>query len=625
MSPAAVQRKLAALLSADVVGCSRLMAVDEEGTVRRLQAYREIIDGLIASHHGRVFGTAGDSVIAEFASPVEAVRCAIEVQQRLELRNAELVEARRMRVRIGVNLCDVLVEADNLLGDGVNVAARLEGLAEPGGICISAPVYEQVRNKVEVGYDDLGARSVKNIPTPVHVYRVSSLASRDRRGGAGGGRRSTRVALAASLAIVALGSVVLWRSIDRDAPGSRSEPVLALPKGPSIAVLPFTNVSGDPDQEYFSDGLTEDIVTSLSKFEELFVIARYSTLQYKGRAASVPDIGRELGVRYVVEGSVRKVGQRVRVTAKLSDATDGRQLWGEAYDRDLTASDLFTVQDELTRSVVGAITGSSGALSRAGLADARRKTTENLDAYDCVLRTYEYLQVHTATNHLAARDCLERAVDLDPDYPDAWAWLAYTYAEEYRHQWNARPASLDRALEVANRAVGLDPANQVAHGVLAITYYGRAEFDRFAVEAEKAIALNPNNASWLALLGTYFAQMGSFDRGLPMVKKALAFNPNPPDWLYIPLFLDHYRNGRYAQALTEAQKITTEYQTYVFLAAAYGQLGRRAEARGAIDRLLALRPDFPAWLRDDHRRRGYPEELTDQLMEGLRKAGLDEQ
>jgi tetratricopeptide (TPR) repeat protein len=266
-------------------------------------------------------------------------------------------------------------------------------------------------------------------------------------------------------------------------------------------------------------------------------------------------------------------------------------------------------------------------LSRAGLAEARRKTTENLEAYDCVLRTYEYLHIHTAAKHLTARDCLERAVKLDPGYPDAWAWLGYTYAEENRHQWNAQPAPLERALAVTERAIKLDGANQVAHGVLALIYFARDELDRFTVEAEKTVALNPNNAMWLGILGSYLAPLGNWERGLSMVKKALALNPNPPDWIYIPFFLDHYRNGRYAAALGEAQKITTEdvYRSQLFLAAAYGQLGRRAEARVAIRKLVSLRPDFRKGVGEDLRRRyGYPDGLTEQLMDGLRKAGLDE-
>jgi tetratricopeptide (TPR) repeat protein len=318
------------------------------------------------------------------------------------------------------------------------------------------------------------------------------------------------------------------------------------------------------------------------------------------------------------------------VTAQLSDTSNGRQLWGDAYDRDLTTGDLFELQDELTQQVVWAIAGSYGALSRAALVESRRKAPSNLDAYDCVLRTYEYLQVHNAANHLAARDCLELAVELDPDYADAWAWLAYTFAEEHRHQWNARPksyAALDRALEVAEHAVELDRTNQVAYGVLALTYFGRREFDRFGAEAERAVALNPNNAIWLAMLGTYFAQLGDWERGLPMMQKALTLTPNPPGWFYIPFFLDHYRQRRYEAALAAARKIALEdyYRTHLFLAAAYGQLGRLEEATRELGELRARRPDFSARVGEDlFQHYGYPAELTEHLLEGLRKAGLEE-
>ncbi len=440
-------------------------------------------------------------------------------------------------------------------------------------------------------------------------------------------RKSRIVAAVGTVLLVAVAAVMLWQSNDGDSP-TVPDAGPAPSRGPSIAVLPFVNVSGDPDQEYFSNGLTQEIITQLTRFPGLFVIARDSTSQYKGDTADVRQVSADLGgVRYVLQGSVLKAGDTIRVTAELSDIRDGTQLWRDSYMRDLTASDFFSLQDELTQQVVNAIAGSSGALSRVGLVEARRKPPSSLDSYDCILRTYEYLHAHYDPQHLAARDCLEHVVKLDPDYADAWAWLAYTYSEEQRHQRNMRAESynaLERALETAERAVRLDPANQVSHGALALTHFQRRDFDSFRVEADRAIALNPNNALWLAYFGTRFCGLEEYDRGIPMVRKALALNPNPPSWYYIGLFFDHYRNGRYEAALAEAQKYegAEDYRTHFFRAAAYGQLGRLSEARSDVAEMRALGSKLPDDMRRDLiERHGYTPELVDHLLEGLAKTG----
>jgi non-specific serine/threonine protein kinase len=401
--------------------------------------------------------------------------------------------------------------------------------------------------------------------------------------------------------------------------------------GPSIAVLPFTNASGDPDQEYFSNGLTEDIITELSRFRELSVFARTSTAQYKGRDVDIREIGDLLGARYVLQGSVRKAGQRIRVSVQLSESGDGRSVWGTNYERDLTARDLFELQDELTQQVVNAIAGSYGALTRAELPGARRKPPASLDSYDCVLRTYEYLHVHTAENHLAARDCLEGAVEADPDYAEGWAWLAYLYADQYHHRWNERPEeydALDQALQVAEQAVRLDPANHVAHGALALTYFLRGDPEHGKIEAYRTIDLNPNNALWLALLGNYLSRQGDFEHSVPMVRKVVALNPHPPPWIRNAIFLDHYVHGRYEAALTEANRIAAmeqpDFRDPLFLAAAYGQLDRPDDARRALEELRALWPRPVGDIRLELiQRHAFSSELTDHLMEGLAKAGLE--
>ena len=615
--PGNPKRRLAAILSADVAGYSRLMAGDEDATIATLGEYRSAITALVGDHGGRLVDFTGDNFLSEFASAVDAVRCAVAIQQALRPRNASLPDGRRMQFRIGIHLGDVRVEGERIFGDGVNIAARLEGLAEPGGICISSNVHDLVRGKLDLRYQDLGDREVKNIPHPVHAIAVvtdgveSAPRSPRRRW------RATRALALAMTVVAVVGLGTLWHG---------RQDALDLPKGPSIATLPFENLSGDPSQDYFSDGLTEDIITNLSKFRELFVIARHSTFQYKGRHVDVRDVGHELGARYVLEGSVRRAGDRVRITAQLSDASDAHQLWADTYDRDLTAGDLFAVQDDVTQRVVNAIGGRYGPISLTGLAETRRKATHSLDAYDCVLRTYEYLQIHTAENHLAARTCLEHAVEIDPQYAETRAWLAYTYAEEYRHGWNARPGydPSERALEIATRAVELDPTSQVARGVLATTHFDRHEDQLFKTEAEQAIALNPNNALWLEILGGNLVQLGDWDRGMAMVRKAIALDPNPPGWVRIIVFLDQYRRGQYAQALAGAQATDIEdlFGRDVFVASAYGQLGRRAEAREAIDKLRAQYPDFPNGIYDTLvKQYRYPEGVARQVVEGLRKAG----
>jgi TolB-like protein len=429
------------------------------------------------------------------------------------------------------------------------------------------------------------------------------LRQLQREAGAGipaGRKWRITIGLAAAVVVLAVVAVVLrpWRGGNGPpaAPASEAAPS----RGSSIAVLPFANASGDPEQEYFSDGLTDEIINELSRIQELFVIARTSTFQYKGSSTDVRTIGDALGVRYVLEGSVRRAGESIRVTAQLSDAREGRQIWGETYDRSLTAHDLFGLQDDLKLQVVNAIAGSYGALARARLAQARRKPPASLDSYDCVLRTYEYLHVHTDANHLAARECLERTVGIDTDYADGQAWLAYLYAEEYHHRRNERPGEykpLARALEMAEAAVRLDTANQVSHGVLSLAHFFRGDYERGKIEARRTVDLNPNNALWLALMGTYLAQQADFEQGVAMVRKAIALNPHPPRWINFPIFLEHYHHGRYEEAL--------------------------AEAKPLLEEMRALWPHPASEIRRDLiERHSFSPGLTDHLLEGLRKAGM---
>ncbi len=447
------------------------------------------------------------------------------------------------------------------------------------------------------------------------------------------GRPPLRIAIGALAVLMAIiASIMLWPGGEEEArlaPTGGPEATGEQQRGPSIAVLPFINSSGDPEQEYLSNGLTEELITQLSKYQELLVVASTSILEYKDRSVDVRAVGESLGIRYVLQGSVQRAGDKIRLTAQLSDARDGRQVWGESYDRDLTATDFFVLQDELTGEVLNAIAGSYGALFRADLAQARRKPPENLDIYDCVLRVYDYLQIHDADKHLAARDCLEMVVDANTDYADALAWLAYLYSEEYHHRWNARPDeydALDRALQLGEESVRLDTASQVAHGCFALTLFLTGDYDHATVEAQRAVDLNPRNALWLGLMGLYLSQLGETERGLSMVRAATLLSPNPPNWFHMVYFYDHYVNGRYREALADARLVdrSGDFRIPLFVAASYGQLGRTEEAAPALAELEELWTLPVEQLRTELiERHAIAPELTDRLLEGVAKAGLE--
>ncbi len=405
-----MERRLAAILAADMVDYSRLMEADEEATALTLRTCQEIIEGLVASHHGRVFGSAGDSIIAEFASPVEAVRCAVDIQRDLEVHNIDLPDDRRMRLRIGVNLGDVIVEGDNLLGDGVNIAARLETLADPGGISLARSIFDQVKKQLDLGYEYLGEHEVKNLAEPVQVYRV--LTEPEAAGKVIGKKKRAAqswkkmvLAMAVVVLIGVTGAVTWLRPWEPTIePASVERMAFPLPDRPSIAVLPFTNMSGDPKQEYFADGLTEDVITGLSRFPDLFVVARNSTFSYKDQQVPVKRIAEELGVRYVLEGSVQMAGGTVRMTAQLIDATTGHHLWAESYDRKLT--DVFAVRDEVTQTIIATVMGDTGQLTRAEIERVSGKDPENLRAYELVLKGVDiWLRFTPEANREAAGFC----------------------------------------------------------------------------------------------------------------------------------------------------------------------------------------------------------------------------
>jgi len=559
-----VERKLTAILSADVRGYSRLMGEDEEGTLHTLTTYRAVMDPLIHHHRGRIVGTAGDSVLAEFASVVDAVRCAVEIQQQLKARNADLPAQRRMEFRIGINLGDVMVNGEQIYGDGVNIAARLESLAEAGGIYLSGTVYDQVENKLALTYEYLGEQTVKNITRPVRVYRVRI--------------DETEPAVETPR-----------RDVSTYLP--EQPQALLLPDKPSIAVLPFVNLSSDPEQEYFSDGITEDLITDLSRLSGLFVIARNSTFTYKGKAVKVEEVGRELGVRYVLEGSVRKAGNRVRITAQLVDATTGHHLWAERYDRELI--DIFALQDEIVQRIVTTLKLQLTLWEKGVLV---RKSTDNLEAYDYYLRGSEYYWRLTKEGNTQARQMLERAIELDPKYAAAYTALSYTHMIDWAWQWSLDPQTLERAFELAQKAVALDDALPMAHSILGWVQCWKKQHDQAVAEVERAIALDPNDADAYARLAHILKIVGRSEEAIEAMKKAMRLNPHHPPFYLFELGFAYYLTGRNEEAIAALKKSLTSdpnfLPAHIGLTGIYSELGREKEARAEAAEVLRISPNF---------------------------------
>lgn len=590
-----MQRKLAAIFSADVQGYSRLMGEDEVATVRTLTAYRDMMATHIHAHRGRVVDSPGDNLLAEFASVVDAVECAVAIQHDLKARNAELPAPRRMVFRIGINLGDVIVEGDRLYGDGVNIAARIEGLAEGGGICISGTAYDQIENKLSVGCEWLGEHVVKNIAKPVRVYRVLT----DPAPPASPGRPTLRMALRSRrrlvlaggllVLLIGVGGVATWTFSLRFS-GVRA--VLELPDKPSIAVLPLANMSDDPQQEYFSDGMTEDLITALSKISGMFVIARTSVFTYKGRPVKVQQVSQDLGVRYVLEGSVRKAAERVRITAQLIDATTGAHLWAERYDRVL--EDVFTVQDEITRNIVTAL---EVQLTSGEQARLWRQGTTNPEAYDTFLRGRDQAMRKTRESTAQARRLFERAIELDPGFAMAYVGLASTFTLEGKLGWSPSLAeSLERARELTHKAIALDDSLADAYGQLGHISLLQRQHEQAISAGQQAIALSPNGAEVHALLAVTLNFSGRPEDGLAMIEKAIRLSPVYPSWYLNVLGMSHYLVGRYEEALAAFTHSRDRYPDvwfpYVGLVLTSVQLGREGDARAAATEILRREPAF---------------------------------
>jgi TolB-like protein len=567
-----MERRLAAILAADVVGYSRLMGADEEGTLAALRARRrEILQPMVAKHHGRIVKVMGDGVLVEFASAVSAVQCAVDLQQGMAAANRDLPEDRRIVLRVGINLGDVMVEGSDLYGDGVNIAARLEAIAEPGAIVISSTAHDYVRNKVKAIFDDMGAQTLKNIAEPIRTYRVACTDA---------------VAVTAS------------------------QPMTGRP---SIAVLPFANKSGDPEQEYFSDGITEDIITGLTRFRSLLVIARNSSFQYRERP-DLRQVGRELGVCYVVEGSVRKADSRIRISAQLLDATTGNHLWAEHYDREL--KDVFAVQDEVARTIVVTL---EGRIALGGAERAQRKPTDRMDAYDCVLQAREHI---SRFNHPAAEPLLIRAIAADPGYCDAHARLALVLVNKFR--LDGERNHLSRAKTHAEQALALESTNELAHSAMAFVYTYSKQFDLAGVHYERSIFLNPNNPRTATMHASWLTFVGRFSEALQRLDETVRRDPFPTTWYWSIRGVTLFQLRRYSSAIEAFNNMPVQHAwDHAYLAAAYAHAGLLDDAKRQLAAYRAAMPtialaDFVSLVpyRD--------QQPVDHLIEGLRRAGLRE-
>ena len=625
------KRKLVAVVHADVKDYSRMMEQDDKYTVRTLAFNRQEMSRLVKLHKGRVRDTTGDGFLVEFPSVVDAVTFAVEFQREMKRRNADVLEPKRMEFRIGVCIGDVIEDAGTIYGDGVNIAARLESLADPGGICISGSAYEQVKKRLDVEFEYLGEKSVKNIAEPVPAYKV--LIGHGERAEAKrepqtakpiAWRKSTLIA--AMIGVVLVAAVAIWYFHFHSAPPPEKgqlakEAALKLPDKPSIAVLAFDNMSDDPKQEYFSDGITEEIISGLSKMPHLFVIARNSSFAFKGKPVSVKEVGRQLGVRYVLEGSVRKEKDRVRITAQLINAQTGGHVWSERYDRDLT--DIFALQDEVTLAVMRAMRVKLTDGEQAALWQ-RKGLTNNLEAFEKYLQGREYsIQITKDANDKAQR-LYEEAVALDQDFALVYAKLAWTHYLNAQFRWSKDPRESGRkAYEIANKALTLDDSLDTPHYMLGMIYLNMHEYDKAVAEGERAVELNPNGHEALAFLGWFLAYSGRPAEAVIVLEKAMRLNPIPPAFQYSFLGCSYMLMGQYDKAIATLEKglhvQSDNTGCLLNLTAAYGLGGRHQDASKTAAEFLRLNPNFSA---DAFAKLYKDPAVRERLINAWRKAGL---
>ena len=682
MTTQEVKRKLTAILSADVKGYSRLMGEDEKGTVRTLNEYKEVMTGLIQHHHGRVVDATGDNLMTEFASVVDAVECAVEIQKELKTRNAELPENRRMEFRIGVNLGDVIEEGERIYGDGVNIASRIESLSEAGGVCISGSAYDFVGKKLSLGYEYLGEHTVKNIEKPVRVYQV--LMEPEAAGKVIGEKKTkprqwqmATIGLVVAV-IVVIAAVVTWKLYTPSVPkpevvpkekvtaaqpekppaivppsaevvpkeevtppppekvtkptpppapkfevASKEKMAFPLPDVPSIAVLPLVNMSEDPKQEFLCDGITEEIITALSKVRHLFVISRQSTFSYKGKPVKVKQVSEDLGVRYVLEGSVQRSGDRIRINAQLIDALTGHHIWAERYEREL--KDLFALQDGITMKILTAIQVKlmGEEVSRA---EKYYKGKQGLDCYLKILEGYKYREGSNIEDIRAARRIAEEAIAICPELPPAYVLLGAIHSMEY---WTSSGKSLqdsiEKGIEAAQKALALDDSNASAHALLGDFYGLKREYDKAISEGERAVALAPGEAGVHIQYAKNLIFAGRSEEAIPLFQKAIRLNPVGTTILYLNFGHALRMTGKFEEAVSayrkSIQRSPDNILTHVSLAATYSMMGREKEARAEAAEVIRINPKFSLDL--FAKRQVYKDQSeVSKLVDALRKAGL---
>ena len=622
-----VTRKLRAILSADVKGYSILMSNDEAFTVKTLKQYRTVMSEQIEQHTGRVVDAPGDNLLAEFASVVDAVECAVEIQKILKDKNEDLPADKRLEFRIGVNIGDVIQDGNSLYGEGVNIAARIEGLAEPGGVCISRNAYDHIGNKLSIGYQYLGEHSVKNITKPVRVYKV--LMDPEDAGKLIGdvpkpvAKNWIWATVVVAAVVIAVIGTLVYQNVSKPEfePAKVEEMAYPLPDKPSIAVLPFDNMSDDPEQEFFSDGISEDIITSLSKTDELFVIARNSTFTYKGKPVNVKQVAEDLGVRYVLEGSVQKSEARVRITAQLIDAISGHHLWAERYDRDL--KDIFALQDEITKKIVVSL---GVTLQEGEQLRVWAERTKNLDYFLKFTKGIYHLNKYTLENARVAGRIGQELIEMEPQNPSGYDILGWYYL--YLYYFGVSPKENGAiAYQMAKKSLSLDESNPMAHLVMSDVSMMMRLFDKAIAEAEQAIALSPNFAYAYQSLGRKLSYAGRPDEAIEKIHQAMRLDPFPSIFQYIALGRSYLLKHQYEKALVEYNKAYQQSPDSPLvlkdLASAYGLLGRKDEARDKADRVLEIDPDFS--LHKFSRMSPFKNQSdTDLFVEGLRKAGIPE-
>jgi adenylate cyclase len=573
-----MEQRLAAILAADMAGYSRLMEADESGTLARLRTHRiELVDPAIAKNKGRIIKTTGDGMLVEFQSVTDAVKCAVEIQQRMKRRNSDVPQERRIEFRIGINLGDIIFDDDDIFGDGVNIASRIEQLADVGGICVTAAVATQIADRLEIAMEDLGEKTLKNISRPVRLYRVGFDSH-------------------------VLPEVEAKRSISK----------------PSIVVLPFNNMSGDPEQEFFADGLTEDIITELSRHHELFVISRNSSFVYKNRAVNVREVAEKLGAQYLVEGSVRKIGDRVRVTVQLIDTANDAHIWADKYDRKL--DDIFAIQDEVTAAIAATLPGRVEAAQRDQLARAK---PANMAAYECVLAAKVLHHRSTIADNERAQSLIVRAVALDPDYAHAHAWRACILGQAWVHDWcEDKDAVWNEIMAALDRALALDDNDADVHRILAAVNVNNNALTTARYHQERALALNPNYDLVVVQQGELLTWLGRPEEGIEWIRKAMQLNPHHPERFWSHLGKAHFAARQYGEAIEAFMHLSTmDSIQHAFAAACYGWLGDEIAAAAHLGKIRTLDPQFDldTFIETLH----YAQDSDVQhVREGLLKAGI---